>query len=363
MLLLESQEEAINFPRGDISLGFCNSCGFIFNLAFNTDLLEYSNRYEATQGFSSTFNAFHRELARRLIDRNDLHNKDIIEIGCGQGEFLTLLCDMGDNRGVGFDPVYNSVRNERIVRELIKFVRDFYSEKYNQIHGDFVCCKMTLEHISETAKFISMIGHALQEKETIVFFQVPETARIWRELAFWDIYYEHCSYFNQGSLSRLFLENDFDVIDLESGYDNQYLMITAKPGSRIYTATENEGDLTILKQDISFFAEHYQQKLDEWKNKLESIYKAGKRAIIWGASSKGVAFLTTLKIINEIHYAVDINPYKQNTYVAGTGQKIVSPEFLREYKPDYVIIMNPVYKNEVAGMLDNLEIDTELLIV
>ena len=78
--------------------------GFIANLAFNPALTEYSARYEETQGFSPTFNAFHRALAERLIARYDLHGKDIVEIGCGKGEFLMLLCELGGNRGVGFDP-------------------------------------------------------------------------------------------------------------------------------------------------------------------------------------------------------------------------------------------------------------------
>lgn len=362
VLLLVTQEEAINFPRGDIILGFCNSCSFIFNLAYDPKLLEYSSRYESTQGFSSTFNAFHQDLARRLIEQYDLHDKDIIEIGCGQGEFLTLLCDMGNNRGLGFDPVYSEERNESVPKESIKFVQDFFSEKYNHVHGDFVCCKMTLEHIPDTAEFIKMISQTLREKkETIVFFQVPNTEKIWRELAFWDVYYEHCSYFNTEALFHLFQENGFEVIDLEEEYDGQYLMITAKPGYKLDAISDNGNDFTALKQDIAYFVEHHQQKVDTWKNQIESISRIGKQAVIWGASSKGVAFLTSLKIFNHIQYAVDINPYKQNTYIAGTGQKIVSPEFLREYKPDYVIIMNPIYNKEIEVMLDNLGVNAEVL--
>jgi hypothetical protein len=34
--------------------------------------------------------------------------------------------------------------------------------------------------------------------------------------------------------------------------------------------------------------------------------------------------------------------------MAGTGQEIVAPEFLRTYQPDAVIIMNPVYRDEIS---------------
>ena len=106
VLLMPTREIAVNFPKGDVELGFCQNCGFVFNTAFDPGMHEYSSKYEETQGFSPTFNAFHRRLATRLIERYDLHHKNIIEIGCGKGEFLTLLCEMGENRGVGFDPSY-----------------------------------------------------------------------------------------------------------------------------------------------------------------------------------------------------------------------------------------------------------------
>jgi predicted phosphoribosyltransferase len=35
----------------------------------------------------------------------------------------------------------------------------------------------------------------------------------------------------------------------------------------------------------------------------------------------------------------------------GTGQQIVAPSFLRDYRPDNVVIMNPVYRDEVVREL------------
>jgi hypothetical protein len=58
---------------------------------------------------------------------------------------------------------------------------------------------------------------------------------------------------------------------------------------------------------------------------------------------------------------VDINPYKHGTYMAGTGQEIVGPEFLREYRPDVVIVMNPIYCNEIQQNLDRIGVTAELM--
>ncbi|MEZ5267937.1 MAG: hypothetical protein R2789_04985 [Microthrixaceae bacterium] len=57
--------------------------------------------------------------------------------------------------------------------------------------------------------------------------------------------------------------------------------------------------------------------------------------------------MTSLSIQDEIQYAVDINPHKQGMFMAGTGQEIVAPDFLATYRPDLVVIMNPVYLEEI----------------
>src|SRR5687768_12225626 len=67
-LLIATREEALRFPRGDIQLGFCTACGFISNLRFEPELLDYCSSYEETQGFSAHFNAFASRLARDMID-------------------------------------------------------------------------------------------------------------------------------------------------------------------------------------------------------------------------------------------------------------------------------------------------------
>jgi len=361
--LLPTRKEALGYPQGDVALGFCHKCGFIANVVYDPSLQDYSSEYESTQAFSATFNNFHQNLANYLIDRYHLHNKDIIEIGCGQGEFLTLLCEFGNNRGVGFDPAYFSDRRKNQVSSRIVFIKDFYSEKYTDYQGDFICCKMTLEHIPHTADFVRTVRRTVGDRpDTIIFFQVPDVRRVLQEMAFWDIYYEHCSYFSFGSLTRLFRRCGFQVVDLWEGYNKQYLMLEAKPAFGESPDTlPQEDDLDDLVREVSFFRQNLPGKLDGWRQKLAEIKKAGKKCVIWGASSKGVAFLTTLDVRDEIEYAVDINPYKHGTFMAGTGQKIVSPEFLQKALPDVVIVMNPVYCLEIQEDLERRGLRPELI--
>lgn len=362
VMLLPTKEKAVNYPKGGISLGFCEKCGFISNVSFDQGLLEYSTGYESTQSYSPTFNTFAEGLVKKLIDRYNLHNKDIVEIGCGQGEFLTMLCEIGKNRGIGFDPAYIQGRNEKLERYNISIIKDFYSKKYHDIQCDFLCCRMTMEHIKNTGDFIKIIKSSIRDKpDTVVFFQVPDVIRVLKDMAFWDIYYEHCSYFSPGSLARLFRNNGFDVIDLWKDYDGQYVMLGARLGNiNKSKSLLPEEDIKELASKVDFFSNNNKNQLKTWKSYLQKVKQEGRRVVLWGGGSKGVAFLTTLNIQDEVEYVVDINPKKHGTYMAGSGQKIVSPEFLKEYKPDVIIVMNPIYSKEIKDDLDRMGIIAEL---
>jgi ubiquinone/menaquinone biosynthesis C-methylase UbiE len=361
-LSLRTRQEALDFPLGTVALTHCSECGFIFNAAFDASLLEYSERYDPTQAFSDTFNRWHRNLAERLVREYELHGRKIIEIGCGKGEFLSLLCSLGQNDGVGFDPAYTPSRAPDLAGGSVRFVADFYSEKYADTPGDFMCCKMTLEHISPAHEFISTVRRAVANAgDPIVLFQVPDTLRVLEEKAFWDIYYEHCSYFSAGSLARLFRRAGFGVVDLAREYDNQYLMIEARANPAEDRDPAAAQDLEQVQQLVDRFAQELPVQLDGWRARLRGWRERGQRAVIWGAGSKGVAFLTTLGISDEIEYAVDINPHRRGLYMAKTGQQICSPQMLTEYKPDVVIVMNPIYRDEIVAQLDQLGLQPEVL--
>jgi SAM-dependent methyltransferase len=360
VLLMPTRQVAVSYPKGDIALGFCPECGFITNTLFDPTVHEYSGNYEETQGFSPTFRAFHKRLAESLIAKYELRNKKIVEIGCGKGEFLSLICELGGNQGIGFDPAFVAARNPAAKGVDITFIADFYSEKYAHVGADFFCCKMTLEHIPDTAHFIQTVRRAVGDRrDSIVFFQVPDARRVLRDLAFWDIYYEHCSYFSAGSLACVFREAGFDVLETWTDYDDQYLMISARPAVAMQPPSDLEREAPkLVKEDIEYFVKQQAARIESWKQEIASLKESGQRAVVWGSGSKGVAFLSALGGGPEIEYVVDINPFRQGKFMAGTGQEIVSPSFLAGYKPDVAIAMNPIYQGEIQDDLKRMGLPT-----
>ena len=94
---------------------------------------------------------------------------------------------------------------------------------------------------------------------------------------------------------------------------------------------------------------------------IAELRRSGTKTVVWGAGSKGVTFLNVLKVESGIESVVDVNPHKHGHYVPGTGQNIVPPEFLQKYHPDKIIVMNPVYFDEIRKMYINLNYPIEFV--
>jgi SAM-dependent methyltransferase len=364
-ILLDDREEAMAYPTGNIHLSFCLDCGFIFNQAFDSVKTEYSARYEETQAFSGTFSAFHQALAERLIKRYDLHDKTVLEIGCGKGEFLMLLAELGHNRGIGIDPGVHIDRITGPAAERMTFIQDFYSEKYANHKVDFLACKMTLEHIPQAYEFMFTIRRGLGEQtNTVVFFQIPEASRIISECAFEDIYYEHCGYFTPGSLARLFRGAGFEILRLETEYDDQYLTIEARPRSDASSGDnvlEQEEDFATLQALVDGFPAKCEAVMRDWKRKVIDLHSSGRKVVLWGSGSKAVSFLTTLALREEVAAVTDINPNRHGHFLPTTGHEIVPPARLCDLKPDAVIVMNRIYEREIRDDLAKLGVETDVM--
>lgn len=361
-LLVDDRQTALDFQTGDLELAFCAACGFIQNRRFDPAAVTYSTDYEETQGFSGHFRRFVDELIDDQDRKHRLQDRTVLEIGCGKGEFLSRLVERTGARGIGIDPSYRPDRKVGPASDRLTFIQDWYGPAYADLAADFVCCRHTLEHIPDVLEFVRMVRRAIGDRpEVRVLFEVPDTRRVLAELAFWDVYYEHCSYFTAGSLARLFARAGFVVDDVRTAYGDQYLLLEARPGDgRVQPAGKAVEDLEETAALVEAFAAALPRKLAALRAEVDTWHGAGRRVAIWGSGSKAVAYLTSLGLGDEIAAVVDINPHKAGKFMAGTGHRIERPEHLRALRPDVVVVMNPVYVAEIAQALGELGLAPEL---
>jgi hypothetical protein len=346
-----------------MALKYCAGCAHVFNALYDASLTHYTPAYDNSLHFSPRFNQYAAELAERLVDRYGLHGKTVVEIGCGKGEFLKRLCEQGDCRGWGFDRSFDPDRIDEEPPERIHFVQEFYtSEHADRLRPDFLCCRHVLEHIADPRAFLDGLRQTFGNRtDAALYFEMPNALFTLKDMGIWDLIYEHCAYFTLSSLTKLMTSSGFDVLAMGETFGGQFIFIEMRPGiGRIHEDLPEAHQAMTVGRYAGQFAEHYRNKLQSCRERLAELKERGRTAVVWGGGSKGVTFLNALGAKSGIDYVVDVNPHKQGKYVAGTGQLVVSPEFLCKLRPTDVMVMNPIYIGEIAASIAGLGLDTSL---
>lgn len=322
-------EAALSADYGAVELVQSNTSGFIFNTAFNPELMNYDLNYQNEQSNSQIFREHLSHVMHTLKDFG-INNKKVVEIGCGKGVFFDMMLEDGIDC-VGFDPTYEG--------DNPKIIKEYFDESYNDINADVILMRHTLEHIPNPFSFLREIAKANNFKG-MLFVEVPTFDWIREKESFWDIFYEHCNYFTENSLSTM-----FDDAITGNFFGGQYIYLWAD----LSKLKETIGNVKFKSQSELVFTDAISSYI-----KLLNTYES---FAIWGAGAKGSTFLNLLDPDRKIvDYVIDINPAKQNKHIAGTGHPIYSPEKLDEKPIDAIIVMNENYITEIKSIIKDRNI-------
>ena len=362
-VLWPSEEEALAAKTGDLHLVRCRLCLHFFNATFDPVLTDYTAAYENSLHFSDRFNEFARELAERLVTTYDLREKDIIEIGCGRGDFLEMLCRLGDNRGVGFDRSHGLTSRRPDESIDLRLVDRFLTGDHPRLPVDFVCCRHVLEHIADPISYLRDLRSWLgEESESVLYFEVPNARNTIQEGGIWDLIYEHCSYFSLESLLLLFRRAGFSPHAWGDCFGSQYLFVEARIGK---DDTADSGPAGVPQDDLVAAATHFRSRFHDrvggWRRRITESARQEVRMALWGSGSKGVTFLNLLDPGPVVQCVVDINPHKHGRFVAGTGHRVVAPEALIPDPPEMVVMTNPLYALEIEAEIRRMGIAAKTL--
>jgi len=356
--LCRSEAEAANAPRGEINLSYCMHCGHIFNSAFDQQKVDYDVRFENTLTFSPRYRQYAEMTADRVINRYGLSGKRIVEIGCGNGDFLRLLCGAG-NHGEGYDPSQSTSRLEAGRGSVEIIGRNFAAE--DACGADFVCCRHVLEHLPEPMGLLRQLRESMAIKAgAVVFIEVPNGLFTLDRLGIWDIIHEHVSYFVPSSLARAFQRAGFGVSGAEAAFDNQNLWVEARIDPQPSSSGLPKPPADAL---YSSFSARFAERVAQSRRRIDELRSDRRRVVVWGAGAKGVTFLNLLRLTagSGVDWVVDINPRKQGHFVPLMGQRIVGPDFLLQNPPQLIIVVNPEYELEVRSMINDRGIDCEVV--
>jgi SAM-dependent methyltransferase len=361
-VLWQTREQALQADCAAIDLAYCPVCGMVYNACFDEQRVRYAPGYENSLFFSPHYQQYARGIAQRLIEQYCVKEKMVVEIGCGTGEFLGLLAEMGNNEAFGFDPSYDPARTAaKPAGGTVTIVPDVFAPGRNEPHADLVCCRHVLEHVADPLGFLRDVRETMEaDPNRVLHLEVPNGRFVLSDQGVWDVIYEHCSYFTQEALTYLLTRAGFDVLEVAERYDGQFLTIESRPASTPSQA--NPQDQTEVAILVHSFGARSQSRVRFWQERLSRAAGSGSKQVLWGAGSKGVMFLNVLGIDDQaVAHVVDINDKKHGRFIPGTGQMVISPEQVKAYEPHEIILMNPVYRDEVARMLSVLGVTSEII--
>ena len=357
-----TEQAALKAPLASVCLVSCSRCQLIYNATFDEDLITYTESYGNALHYSNKFQRYSEEIAARLAAFYKLRGKLVVEIGCGSGYFLELLCRMADCTGIGFDP--SSTAEAAALETNVKILAEEFAGQRACRDASLICCRQVLEHFADPLALLLSLRSAMgTDSRADVFFEVPNALFMLEGNRFWDIVYEHCCYFTPYSLITLFERAGFAPRDVRTTFQDQYITLEAAAQGRHWPLKPAKRNEEFWQRKIDGFSASFESTSRRWRAFFEYCQQEKKRCVVWSAGAKGIMFLNLLQCrVSTLPYVVDISPAKLGKFVSGTGQEIVSPAMLREYRPDYVLLMNGAYEQEVQQELSSLSPGSEIIL-
>ncbi len=328
--LLHQSELHLDTPI-DLSVYECRGCGFV-QLAQTLDAAYYED-YLSTVSHSAQMREFQERQAIDFVERFELAGKQIVEVGCGDGNYLSYLRQAGAD-AVGIEPSSRcrDLAEERGFTVFLGYVGSNSLIPSSPYDG-FVA-RQVLEHVPEPNDFLLGIRKSLLPR-AVGLVEVPSLEQAFEGNRFYDFFPDHLNYFSVRTLRYALERNGFEVIEVSRGMSGEFNVALVRVDSGVDFATMQQTVDTLTRELHDFIAAHR---------------TSGKRVAVWGAGGKGIVALAVANI-RDVAYVVDSDPIKQGRFTPVSHLPIVSPEMLLRDPVDAVVVTALAYRDEVIKQL------------
>ena len=361
------KEEELNEPETFFPLKVytCSNCFLVQIDEYKKSDSIFNGDYVYFSSYSQSWLAHAKLYTQLMTDRFALNSDSlVIEIASNDG-YLLQYFNQNKIAVLGIEPTANTA--EVAVQKGIATVVDFFGIRLatslaaQNKKADLLLGNNVLAHVPDINDFVGGMKIILKE-HGVITMEFPHLMQLVDNNQFDTIYHEHFSYLSFYTVKKIFKAQGLEMFDVQE--------IPTHGGSlRIYgkhqedkTKNISENVEALLNKEkakglngLEYYKNFTQKALTVKMNLTEFLIqqkRAGKLVAAYGAAAKGNTLLNYCGIKKDmIDFVVDANPHKQNKFLPASHIPVVDEQYLKNKKPDFVLILPWNLKDEVTAQL------------
>lgn len=208
---IPTKEEMKDDKSITLNLCQCKKCGLV---QFDCLPVNYYKDVIRSGGYSTTMTELRRKQYSHLIDEYGLKGKKFIEVGCGQGEFLSVLTEFNvEAFGIENKEDLVQLAKNKGLRVEKAFMLD-ENTKLEESPFDVFLSFNFLEHQPDPNGMLQGIYNNLTE-DGIGLITVPSLEYILEHNGYYELLRDHLAYYTFETLEFLLNKNGFDILEKE----------------------------------------------------------------------------------------------------------------------------------------------------
>jgi len=361
-------KEQLNEPETfyPLKVYTCHQCFLVQVDEYKKSDAIFDSNYVYFSSYSNSWLKHAKAYTDMMTDRFGYNeNSLVIEVASNDGYLLQYFKEK-NIPVMGIEPTANTaeVAIGKGIKTVIEFfgaeLADRFSNNWD-VKADLLLGNNVLAHVPDIVDFV--LGMKLILKDTgVVTMEFPHLMQLVDNNQFDTIYHEHFSYLSFHTVKEIFASQGLEMFDVEEipTHGGSLRIFAKHVEDETKTISDNVARLLKKESDKGLntlaYYDNFQQKALGVKLGITEFLirqkRAGKKVAAYGAAAKGNTLLNYCGIKNDlIDFVVDANPHKQNKFLPASHIPVVAEEYLKQAKPDYVIILPWNLKDEIADQL------------
>lgn len=345
----------------ELKVSFCQTCSMM-QLVEQPDRNRMFHENYAFFSSTSTRMAAHFKEFSGLVIRDYIHSADplVVEIGSNDGIMLQHFKN-SRIRHLGIEPSANvaEVAIGKGVRTIARFFDDQLAREIVDEYGqaDAFLGANVMCHIPYLHSVIAGIKILLKPNGVLIF-EDPYLGDIVEKTSYDQIYDEHVFYFSVASISYLFEQHGFEVIDIQPqnvhGGSMRYMIahrgaIPISPA--VIKQRANEEALGLRNAEtFDGLRKRVENSRDTLLGLLRGLKQQGKRVVGYAATSKSTTVTNYCGITSElVEFISDTTPIKQGKYSPGVHIPVRPHSEFQAHYPEYALLFGWNHAEEIMA--------------